>query len=882
MAVFIGLALLLAAYYFPQLVQGRQYFVSDHTYFFEPFAEFIAQGWANQRLPLWNPYIYGGSAQVANPSPGIFYLPNILFGFFPYSKALALILLFHQMVAYLGGFYLSRLMRFSGTASCFVGLSVALSGYFFSLPANYTLPATFAWGMLAFYALYSIKRSYTETSEGTISGANKLVYLGYVVLASLMAHLLLMAGRPEIYVPFFIIFAFMMAITLVRGKMAALPVVLWQSFALGLALLLSMVMLLPVAEWTKLSPRSAGLDLNQVFNWSSNWYDYLGLLLNQPLGDLQQPHTTFGGLVASRASYYPFLPSAYVGPVVIALAFYGLCDKTFRPRFIILAATVVAVLLAMGKYGPLSLLVLKAVPFFTVLRYPVKLLIFVILFLAILAGRGLHSLEEGNRSTVARNLNLALWSFGIATGALFFFAAPSLHNLSPLYPAAFYIALAKPIAAMSTVGMLVTLLVSWPGLKIERGRLSAIILAALVGSLIVPAFQCKQKTARPDYFNKNGFLAGRLKFYNRQFERRSGQPGSGALILPPRVVTVYFDPLKMPQSYEKNSPPGGFVAGEAYMSYCREMLLPNTSLNVGQPITFGYESAETKDYRATFMKTLHASAIDKTGATDRELARFCKISSTTYVASHIIGSGKKGPVRLLNPKYFEVLEENHDFNLRLYRVIDSLPRAYIASSFTIDSQKNILDKITASAETDSFALTSSFVESETKLVNKAEIERPEAAPSPGELPLPSPNIIAAHMKLPEPNKGAVRILKDMPEHVALSVSCDRDSLVVLCDRFYPGWCATIDSVPATIYRANGFMKSVYLARGSHLIEFDYRPDSLRYGFYLAAFALTILTVLSLCFLKTHLKMLFNFLTTGSFSLPSVKVESDHSTSVATK
>jgi hypothetical protein len=858
MAVFIGLALLLAAYYFPQLVQGRQYFISDHTYFFEPFAEFIAQGWASQRLPLWNPYIYCGSPQLANPSPGIFYLPNILFGFFPYSKALALILLFHQLVAYLGGYYLSRLMRFSGTASCFVGLTVALSGYFFSLPANYTLPATFAWGMLAFYGLYSIKRSYGEKIAGTISGANQLVYLGYVALSALFVHFMLMAGRPEIYVPFFVIFAFLIAITIARGRRSALPVVVWQIVAIVLGVLLSMVMLLPVAEWTRLSPRSTGLDFNQIFNWSSNWYDYLGLLLNQPLGDLQQPHTTFGGLVASRAAYYPFLPSAYIGPVAIALVFYGLCDRTFKPRFLIFAAALVAVLLAMGKYGPLSLLVLKVVPFFTVLRYPVKLLIFVILFLAILAGRGLHALEEGQRSVVARNLNLTLWLTGIAIGALFYFAAPALHGLAPLYPAAFYVALSKPIAAMSSIGLLVTAFISWPNLKIEKGSFSLVILAALVGSLAVPAFQCKQKTASNDYFNKNGFLVQRLKSYNQQLK-----PGLNGAVLPPRVITVYFDPLKMPPSYEKTKK---FAAGEAYMSYCREMLLPNTSLNVGQPITFGYESAETKDFRSTYMKTLHASSIDRAGATDKELAKFLKLTSTAYVASHIIGSGKKGPVRLLNPQFFKVLEEDETHNLRLYQVIDSLPRAYVASSWQRAEQKKILDEITKADVSDCFRQSGTFVEADTRLENKAEIERPEAAVSPGELPLPQNESAGG--------KSEVKILQDNPEHVALSVQCEKEGLMVLCDRFYPGWYATIDSVPATIYRANGFMKSVYLAKGSHLVEFDYRPDSLRYGFYLAAFALVSLLIIFFFFIKAQLKMLFNFLTTGSFVRPSDKVSEE--------
>jgi hypothetical protein len=144
---FVALVLALTAYYFPLLVEGREYFVSDHTYFFEPFARLIREAWLAQRPPLWNPYIYCGSPQLANPSPGMFYFPNFLFVAFSYSTALALIQFFHQLVAFAGSYLFSRMLRFSVASASFVGLTIALSGYFFSLPANYTLPATFAWGV---------------------------------------------------------------------------------------------------------------------------------------------------------------------------------------------------------------------------------------------------------------------------------------------------------------------------------------------------------------------------------------------------------------------------------------------------------------------------------------------------------------------------------------------------------------------------------------------------------------------------------------------------------------------------------------------------------------------------------------------------------------
>lgn len=882
---FVALVLALTAFYFPLLAEGREYFVSDHTYFFEPFARLIKEGWLAQRVPLWNPYIYCGSPQLANPSPGIFYFPNFLFVAFPYSAALALIQFFHQLVAFAGAYLLSRMLRFSVAASSFVGLTVALSGYFFSLPANYTLPATFAWGLLALYGLAAI--------------AQKRNRLAYVVLAILSVHWMLMAGRPEIYVPVFIMFAFLILLMVLNlfklpgveledselgtsVKLSArIKVTYWQSLAIGLGILMSMTMLLPVYEWSKLSPRASGLDLNQVFNWSCNWYDFLCLAFSQPLGDLQQPRTLFGGAVASRAGYYPFLPSAYIGPVVVTLVFFGLADKTFKYRFYAFGAALVAVLLSLGKYTPISAFLLKTLPILSILRYPVKLLIFVILFLAILAGRGLHALEEGQRSKVAIILSHSVWIIALAIATTFTFAPDWVHGIQPMFSAAFYKALGRPMIFTALIGLIFSLVIAFSKkLKIaDKQTLALIVVAALIGSLIVPAFQYRQKTAAPGYFAYEGTLLKKLKLLRQETEDIDGKPSA---ILPPRLLTVYFDPLRMNPDYQENLP-RECVNGEAYMQYCREMLLPNICIDWHQPVTFGYESSETKDYRSTFLKFLHRSSIDTKGATDDELARFCKITSTRYVASSIIGSGKKGPIRMLNSRWFKLLEEDSEYNLRLYEVLDTLPRAFIASSWVKRNQEQVLNSFLKGP---SLPGSGAYVEEDQKLLPASDWlasfdgangdgpsgdgagdneVRKISGIAPGEQKLPATSSSEQQPALTTPAEASVNkvtILQDQNEHVALSVQCDRDSLVVLNDRFYPGWKAKIDSVPATIYRANGFMRSVYVTKGSHLVEFDYRPDCLRFGLYLAALAIFVTLVLVMVSLAKPAKAVFRFLTTG--------------------
>lgn len=826
-------------------------------------------------MPLWNPYIYCGSPQIANPSPGIFYLPNVFFVFFSYSKALALVQIFHQLIAFIAGFLLARLLGFSRSACIVVGLILALSGYFFTLPSNYTLPGTFCWGTLALYALAKISVERRAQAYGTALNLpvskNKHAYLGYVVLATISAHLMLMAGRPEVYVPWFIMFGCLVLLMVLRfvhldnygsddSLKFRLNIAFFQCLALGLAVLLSTPMMLPVYEWSKLSPRSGGLDFKQIFYWSCNWYDYLGMVFNQPLGDLQQPDLKYAYLVASRSAYYPFLPSAYIGPVALTLVFYGMADKSFSQRYYAFTAAVVAILLAMGSNGPLSVLLVKSVPFFAVLRYPVKLLVFVIFFLAILAGRGLHFIAAGKTSKVAAGLTLGFWSLATVCGATMMILPQYWQYLFSAAPPAFFRVLGQPLLATSIIGLLLAAVIAFRyRLKlVDSQSITLIIIAALVGSMAVPAFQTRQKTVADGYFEKEGLLVGKLKALVAAEKPVKSQSSNAVPVLQPRLVTVYFDPIKVPAGYSYTST----VNGDRYMQYCRELLLPNTNIDRHWPLTYGYESAETKDYRTTFLNTLHCSNIDIKNSEDEALARFCKITSTVYLASQIVGVDKKGPVRLLNSRWFKKLDEDTVNNLRLYKVNESLPRAYLASGWIKCEQKQVISRIFDGPD----------LPGRVTMIEPKEVLKPDKSDddmkvdsgiAAGEAALPSLDSYkagatdqSAQSNGTKGSSAIVSILQDQPEHVALSVNCAEDSLVVLNDRYYPGWKALIDSVPATIYRANGFMRAVYVTKGKHLVEFDYAPDSLRYGVYLAALAFSVTLLLATIYLWIPLRRLF--------------------------
>jgi len=108
--------------------------------------------------------------------------------------------------------------------------------------------------------------------------------------------------------------------------------------------------------------------------------------------------------------------------------------------------------------------------------------------------------------------------------------------------------------------------------------------------------------------------------------------------------------------------------------------------------------------------------------------------------------------------------------------------------------------------------------------------------------------------------GKIELMRSEPEHVVVSVILDKPAFVILKDAFYPGWKGSIDAIPTTCYRANGIDRAVYVDKGSHLVQFDFKPDSYALGlkcfvmglavfFYLAIWSIARVIVKTIRFLS---------------------------------
>jgi uncharacterized membrane protein YfhO len=54
------------------------------------------------------------------------------------------------------------------------------------------------------------------------------------------------------------------------------------------------------------------------------------------------------------------------------------------------------------------------------------------------------------------------------------------------------------------------------------------------------------------------------------------------------------------------------------------------------------------------------------------------------------------------------------------------------------------------------------------------------------------------------------------------------------DQLLPGWTATLDGQPATMYRANAIGRAVQVPPGEHTIQMHYRAPGLRGGIFISS------------------------------------------------
>lgn len=101
------------------------------------------------------------------------------------------------------------------------------------------------------------------------------------------------------------------------------------------------------------------------------------------------------------------------------------------------------------------------------------------------------------------------------------------------------------------------------------------------------------------------------------------------------------------------------------------------------------------------------------------------------------------------------------------------------------------------------------------------------------------------LDLPPAIRGRAEIRSEIPTRVVLSADMETAGLVVLGDRWDPGWRATLDGEPVEVLRINHVLRGVVVPPGRHEIVYSFRPVTLRVGSLLCLLALSALVASSI-------------------------------------
>ena len=583
-------------------------------------------------------------------------------------------MIFHQLVSGAGAYLLVAGFGWGAFAAASCGTTIALCGYMFSLQKNFSLVASASWLPLIIWALVSI--------EASSSPARQL----YVSVCAFAVFMLVASGRPEIALPALLIICSYLACQFISCLFALKTAssfvrLLWQLAAVACGLTLAAPVILPALEWTALSPRSHGLSVQEVLAWSANWYDCLTMILPQPLGDLNLIDAKHLSLVATRAGYIPFLSAAYVGPFVFTLAIWGSGDKRWPQRWLVLSAACASVVAALGANTPLVPALISIMPVLGVFRYPIKLIVLLVWCLAILAARGAYCLLGPKPGRAGPTVAWSIW-LTVAAASILVLGAGEMGRIEPRLvtclgghinsTAAYLIGQRGLLTAL--LGLIACLIgyLRWHN-SLSPATTAGMFLAAVAASQLTWAFSYARHGTVPAFFACQSPVAAAVAHLARE-------DGAGQQF---RILPLYFDPLTFPSA---NRGKTAEETNASFYQYGRQLLLPNCNMDCQLSSSFGYEAAETADYRQIFScayRDYQSTRAGRRGNGDLSLlAHFCQMTATRYVFTQSYqsaGSNGTADLGLLDSRLFTLAYEDRALNVRIYRLKLPLPRAYICS-----------------------------------------------------------------------------------------------------------------------------------------------------------------------------------------------------------
>ena len=795
------LFLLVLAFLWPMFLNGKLPFMRDMFFDFAPQHFFAKQIIWSGHVPLWNSHSGFGKPFLADPQTATFYPLHAVFYLFTAPTALRIYCAAHLWLAGAAMFALARHWRMDVAPALVTAVSCMFSSWLIAnLEFANNLGAA-VWAPLIMLTVSQIAR----TSRAENIPRRRVRVTSLTLVLALLLTVQYLSGFPE-----FLAYTGMLAVTyavavsLFHGAFRALVTTV-LSFAVAgvLAILLTAPQFLLSLEFVPLSERAARINpgLHMASLQLHNLFQFILPFINGRPG---YPGKFWGGNL-----FEFWIGTCYVGILPLVLAGFSIllfcrrnspCERKFLCAFL-LSATVLGILVALGKNTPLYQFLYNNVPGFDHFRFPSKFLVLVLFAVSLLAGLGWQEIHEICRSqALAQRLRKIVLIAGYLIIAVF--------------SCGYIFAVSGPWFFQSLTNGLFPTSESAYRSQLNDYLLALIFLVASLAVIFSRVAWRRQWTC---------WLAPALVFTNLFFTTSGLHPMVDQSVYTTKPETMLSGAAKV-ANWRVHSVYGP-VQQWLYASGDDSLIRWAVDAGVGNSwLPF---------------------AIDHTWQGGQKLQRYFALFQLLWslpaAQSEKLADLLSVRYTLVGAPFDQICWRGASRNLQLIERPTARPRAFLVADWArvarVDDPEQAVSDILGKT------LAPSFDPAHTAIVE------PVVCGPSSLLEAAVPEPTAAN----DNGAGQVYSVQDKANEVIVHVMAERKALLVLNDAWYPGWIAFVDGIAQPVFRTNFDFRGVFLEPGEHDLHFVFAPRRFGVGLWIASLTAMLLGALA---------GLFNYLPKG--------------------